>query len=96
MPKPPVETDTARLEARIPVQIYDQMQRAANLRGLSLTAYVIATAGEDARRIVEDAEIMRLARADQIRFAEVLIAPPKPNKRLMRAAKRHAELIERR
>lgn len=96
MPKPLVENGTARLEARIPVQIYDQMQRAARLRGMTLTGYLLATAGEDARRVVEDAEIMRLARADQIRFAEALIDPPKPNERLTRAAKRHATLIERR
>lgn len=94
MPKPLAETDTARLEARIPVRVYDQMQRAARLRGMTLTGYLIATAGEDARRVVEDAEIMRLAREDQIRFAQALIDPPKPNDRLARAAKRHAELIE--
>lgn len=96
MPKPQVEAETARLEARIPIQVYDQMQRAARLRGLTLTGYLIATAGEDAKRVVEDAEIMRLAREDQIRFAEALINPPKPNERLARAAKLHAELIERR
>ena len=96
MPKPLAEVDTARLEARIPVQVYDQMQRAARLRGLTLTGYLISTAGEDARRVVEDAEIMRLAREDQIRFAQALIDPPKPNDRLTRAAKRHAELIQRR
>ena len=96
MPKSISKSDTARLEARIPVQVYDQMQRAARLRGMTLTGYLIATAGEEARRVVEDAEIMRLARADQIRFAEALINPPEPNERLARAAKRHAELIERR
>ena len=96
MPKPQADTRTARLEARVPVPIYDQMQRAARLRGMTLTGYLIATAGEDARRVVEEAEIMRLARADQIRFAEALIAPPQPNERLARAAKGHAELIERR
>ena len=96
MTKPHVEAATARLEARIPVQVYDQMLRAARLRGLTLTGYLIATAGEDARRVVEDAEIMRLAREDQIRFAEALIDPPAPNERLARAAKRHAGLIEHR
>ena len=95
MPKPKVEAETARLEARIPAQIYDQMQRAAELRGMTLTGYLIATAGEDARRVVEDSEIIRLAREDQIRFAEALINPPKSNERLARAAKRHAELIGR-
>jgi uncharacterized protein (DUF1778 family) len=39
---------------------------------------------------------MRLAREDQIRFAQALVDPPKPNDRLTRAAKRHAELIQRR
>ena len=96
MPNPPAENGTARLEARIPARIYDQMQRAARLRGMTLTGYLIATAGEDARRVVEDAEIMRLARADQVRVAEALIDPPEPNERLARAARRHAELIERR
>jgi uncharacterized protein (DUF1778 family) len=94
MPKPLGETATARLEARIPLPLYDLMQRAARLRGMTLTGYLIATAGEDARRVVEDAEIMRFAREDQIRFARALIDPPKPNARLARAAKRHAELIE--
>ncbi len=96
MPKPQVQPQTARLEARIPVQVYDQMQRAARLRGMTLTGYLIATTGEDARRVVEDADIMRLAREDQIRFAEALINPPGPNDRLARAARRHEALIERR
>ncbi len=93
MGKPAADNETARLEARIPVQVYEQMQRAAQLRGMTLTSYIIATAGEDARRVVQDAEIMRLAREDQLRFAEALLAPPKANKRLARAAKRHAALI---
>ncbi|BAI99013.1 hypothetical protein Sj15T_10100 [Sphingobium sp. TA15] len=94
MPRQNAETETARLEARIPVQVYDQMQRAARLRGMTLTGYLLATAGEDARRAVEDADILRLAREDQIRFAQALIDPPTPNDRLKRAASRHRELIE--
>ena len=94
MSKSAAEPVTARLEARIPAQVYDQMQRAAKLRGMTLTGYLIATAGEDARRVVEEADIMRLAREDQIRFARALINPPKANSRLKRAAKLHGELIE--
>lgn len=85
---------TARLEARIPTHVYEQMQRAAKLRGMTLTSYLIATAGEDARRTVEEADIMRLAREDQIRFAEALVNPPQPGEQLKRAAKRHAELVQ--
>lgn len=44
MRKARAESQTTRLEARIPVQVYDQMQRAAHLRGMILTGYLIATA----------------------------------------------------
>ena len=94
MLKTATDTEMARLEARIPAVVYDQMQRAARLRGMTLTGYLVATAGAEARRIVEEAEVLRLARADQIRFAEALIDPPKPNARLKRAARRHAALIQ--
>ncbi|PKP79057.1 MAG: DUF1778 domain-containing protein [Alphaproteobacteria bacterium HGW-Alphaproteobacteria-3] len=93
MPRPASEIETARLEARVPVHVYEQMQRAARLRGMTLTGYLIATAGEEARRTVEEADVLRLATEDQVRFAKALIDPPTPNARLKRAAKRHAELI---
>lgn len=83
----------ARIEARVPAHVYDTMQRAARLLGMTLTGYLLATAGEDAKRVVEEAEILRLTREDQLRFAKALIDPPKANDRLVRAAKRHAELI---
>jgi uncharacterized protein (DUF1778 family) len=85
--------EMARLEARIPAEAYQQMQRAAKLRGMTLTGYLLATAGEDARRVIEETEIMRLTREDQVRFAEALLNPPQPNTKLTRAAKRHAELF---
>jgi uncharacterized protein (DUF1778 family) len=89
------DTDnTARIEARVPTQVYSRLRRAAELRGMTLTSYLIATAGEEARREVEEADVMRLAREDQIRFAQALINPPKPNARLKKAARRHAALVE--
>jgi uncharacterized protein (DUF1778 family) len=54
-----------------------------------------ASKSEAARREVEPSEIMRLARTDQIRFAEALVKPVEPNEQLSRAARRHADLIER-
>lgn len=89
---PPKDT-TSRLEARIPAALYDLMERAATLRGLTLTAYVTATMGEDARRTIEQASMIYLSRADQIAFAEALINPPAPSARLLAAKRRHAALI---
>src|SRR5712671_5745356 len=80
----------SRLEARVPTSLYETMERAAQLRGLTLTAYVTATMGEDARRIIEETSIIRLSRADQTAFAEALASPPAPNARLLAAKRRHA------
>jgi len=48
---------------------------------------------DTAPRVVEEAQILRLTREDQIRVAEALINPPKANARLIRAARTHARLI---
>jgi len=85
----------SRLEARIPTPVYATMERAATLRGLTLTAYVTAIMGEDARRTIEQTEIIQLSREGQIAFAKALISPPEPNAKLRAAAKRHAELFGR-
>lgn len=93
MPRPASDIETARLEARVPVNVYEQMQRAARLRGMTLTGFILATAGEDARRTVEEADVLRLTAEDQARFAKALIDPPAPNAKLANAAKRHNDLI---
>jgi len=93
MPRPVSDIETARLEARVPVNVYEQMQRAARLRGMTLTGFILATAGEDARRTVEEADVLRLTAEDQVRFAKALIDPPAPNAKLANAAKRHNDLI---
>jgi uncharacterized protein (DUF1778 family) len=86
-------TPMSRLEARIPTHLYEMMERAATLRGLTVTSYVAAVVGEDARRTIEQTDIIRLSRENQIAFAKALINPPEPNAKLRAAAKRHAELF---
>lgn len=81
------EHDTARRDARIAARVNERAPRATKRRSIPLPGYGPATAGEDTRRVFAQAEIMRLSREDQIRFAEALIKPPRPNGRLKRAAK---------
>ena len=83
----------SRLEARIPTDVYAVIERAAALRGLTVTAYVTATMGEDARRTIEQTAIIRLSHADQIAFAKALISPPEPNAKLIAIKRGHAELF---
>lgn len=92
LPKSKTE-GVSRLEARIPTNVYRDAERAAKLRGLTLTAFITTTISEAAHRAIEETSIIRLARADQIAFAQALTNPPEPNARLLAAKRRHAELI---
>ena len=89
----PHKEATSRLEARIPTDLYQAMERAAQLRGLTMTAYVTAIMGHDARRTIEESSIIKLSRDDQTAFAKALIDPPAPNAKLVAARRRHATLI---
>jgi uncharacterized protein (DUF1778 family) len=82
-----------RLEARIPADLYEVMEAAAKLRGLTMTAYVMSVMVSDARHTIEESSIIKLSRDDQTAFAKALIEPPTPNAKLVAAARRHAALI---
>jgi uncharacterized protein (DUF1778 family) len=90
---PKQATAMARLEARIPKPLYAMLERAAALRGLTVTAYVTSIMGEDARRTIEESSIIRLSDDDQTAFARALIDPPRPADKLTAAKRRHAALI---
>ncbi|MBT1513264.1 DUF1778 domain-containing protein [Bradyrhizobium sp. SRL28] len=83
----------SRLEARIPTALYEVMERAAQLRGLTMTAYVTSVMVSDARHTIEESSSIKLSRDDQAAFAKALIEPPAPNAKLVAAARRHAALI---
>lgn len=76
----------ARLEARISIEQKTELQQAAALSGRTLSEFVIASAQEAARRVIQDHETIRLSRAEQIAFVSTLLDPPAPNARLRRAA----------
>lgn len=84
----------ARLEARLPASVYALLKRAAELKGRSITDFVVNAAHDAAQRAIEDDAILRLSAEDQVRFAEALINPPAPNAVLKRAMRRHAKNVE--
>lgn len=86
---------TARLEARLPINIHNLLKQAADLEGRSLTDFVVTAAHEAAKRSIEQAHILRLSVADQSAFAAALIDPPKPNAALKRAFAKQRKLIAR-
>jgi uncharacterized protein (DUF1778 family) len=89
-----ITPQTTRLEARLPKRVYALLKRAAQLKGSTLSEFVVAAAHEAAQRVIENDGILRLSREDQIRFAEALIDPPKPKDALRRAKRLHNENVE--
>lgn len=85
---------TARLEARLPASIYAMLKRAAELKGRSITDFVVTAAHEAARHVIEEEGIIRLSAEDQRRFAEALMNPPLANDALRRAQSLHTEHVE--
>ena len=84
---------TARLEARIRPELRALIQRAADLEGRKVTEFVTAALRSAAERAIAESQVLRLAAADQLRFAQALIAPPAPTQALKRAFARRRALI---
>jgi uncharacterized protein (DUF1778 family) len=84
----------ARLEARLPASVYAMLKRAAELKGRSITDFVVDAAQDAAQRVIEEDGIIRLSAEDQARFAQALLNPPAPNAALKRAIRRHVKNVE--
>lgn len=84
---------TSRLEARISTDLHSLLKRAAELQGRTMTDFVVAAVQDAAQRAIEQAEVIRLSRADQECFAQALLSPTKPVPALKRAMARRAKLL---
>jgi len=84
----------ARLEARLPASVYALLKRAAELKGRSISDFVVSAAQDAAHRAIEDEAVIRLSAEDQANFAQALIHPPAPNAALKRAMRRHAKNVD--
>ncbi len=81
-----------RFEARVSPEKKSLWQRAANIRGSTLTEFVVNSAMEAAERTIKEAEFMELTHRDRVAFAEALLsAPAPPNVKLRKAAERHTQ-----
>lgn len=84
---------TARLDARISTELHTMLKRAAELQNRTMTDFVIAAVQEAAHRTIEQTEIIRMSLANQERFAQALLSPPKATPALKRAFARHRKLV---
>ena len=83
----------ARLEARVTKSQKRLIERAARLRGTSVTNFVVNSAQEAAAVAIRDFEVLTISQEDQKRFVQALLNPPAPTDVSKRAFARHKELV---
>ena len=83
-----------RLEARISPAQKDLIERAAALRGTSVTEFVVSSAQEAATTTIKDFDVLHLR--DQARevFINAVLNPPAPNEAARAAAERYKKHME--
>jgi uncharacterized protein (DUF1778 family) len=87
----PRKPRNARLEARVSSDQKDFFQRAATLTGRTLSELVIDSTQEAARKIVQEHEVIRLSREEQVAFVSALLAPSEPGARLQKAVQSYRQ-----
>ena len=92
MPQLPVEGNS-RMSLRIPTEEKVLLLRAVALKHTNLTDFVIRSAMEAARSVIDQAERLRLSERDSLLALDLLENPPAPNAKLMAAAKALPNLL---
>ena len=90
-PKTQDKTRNARLEARVSSDQKDFFQRAATLTGRTLSELVIDSTQEAAAKIVQEHEVIRLSREEQVAFVNALLNPAEPGVRIKRAVQSYRQ-----
>jgi uncharacterized protein (DUF1778 family) len=81
-----------RVEIRMtPVQ-KENIERAATLRGTSVTDFILNEVQPAAAATIEEFELLQLRNEDRRVFVEALLHPPEPNEALKTAVARHKQM----
>ena len=86
MPRIAVE-DNSRMSLRIRAEEKAILLRAAALRRTDLTDFVRQHSLNAAKAVIQEAEHLELSGRDSLRVLALLERPPKPNAKLLAAAK---------
>jgi uncharacterized protein (DUF1778 family) len=80
-------SESGRVELRLRPQDRATLSRAAALKRLDLTGYILGTVLPQAESDIAEAERLSLSERDSLRVLRLLENPPAPSSRLVRAAK---------
>ena len=84
---------TQRTEARLLPEQKKRIERAANLKGLSLSDFMVQNADEAAIRTIRQHESWTLETEDRDLFVSTILNPSAPSARLQAAARHYRERV---
>lgn len=87
------ERKETRLVARTSQEIQEIIQRAADYSGATLSQFLIESAMEKARTVIERTEALHLSMAGADALFAALENPPKANKKVLKAALRYKDSV---
>jgi uncharacterized protein (DUF1778 family) len=91
-PMPKIARKTReRIDVRLLPEQKAEIERAAHIKGLTITDFIIQNTVTSARQAIREYETWTLERPDAELFAAALMAPAVPGPQLTKAAKRYKE-----
>jgi uncharacterized protein (DUF1778 family) len=83
----------ARLEARITPAQKRLIAKAASIQGRTVTQFVVDSAQQAAKNVVQEDKLIALSTRDSEIFVKALLNAPVPSERLMTAVERYKSKI---
>ncbi len=87
------ECKETRLVARTSIEIQELIQSAADYSGINLSQFLIESAVERARSVIERTETLHLSMAGADALFAALENPPKAETMLLKAAQRYKDSV---
>jgi uncharacterized protein (DUF1778 family) len=81
-----------RVEIRMTPAQKENIERAACLRGTSVTDFILHEVQPAATATIQEFELLELRNEDRRVFVETLLNPPEPNEAMQAAIARHRKL----
>ena len=83
--------NTQRVTTRVPLNVYDTLAQAAALSGATMNQFIVQSALEKARAIIEKEHLIKMTARSAKVFLAALDNPPDPNVALREAVRRYQD-----
>jgi uncharacterized protein (DUF1778 family) len=88
-----VDLKKERFDVRVPANVKQQIEYAAELQGRTVSDFIVAAALSEATEVIQKQKILKLCVDDSTALAEALATKPVINKKSVQAARRYKERI---